>query len=823
MALAISVHMQNPYSPSHLSEEFKMDRRIRPTIHKSIRCLLLFCLFALPVPAAEEYTVKIHPQFQDHPAVVGMMNVLRTAMEHEGWSLVSQSAANADTIMGYVGPAELCPPPPRHPQGFIFSCKTVDGRKQWTVLGYSSLGAAAGLAWVADRIKVTGEIPESNVTRFPKLERHFNNTAPADNTLADPVNPKFKREQERLREEFLSAVQFGATDLLPYDRNELAWVGPDTPPESVLIRREAFREYIRIAHELGLRVFLVGDELIYRDEWLKAMNAELCTQDPNLWEVLREKLRSVLRAVPELDGILVRTGEIIPRGELKAFDLVHHRCEREQRSIELIYQQILKTCHGVIVGEFGKEYIHRTWVTSSHEQHSIAEVYERIFTDEIPTDNLIVSIKLTRTDQWQFQQLNPTFGCSPHKTNVEVETSRFKRGMEAPIMDFAAERVASGMQFALNRGAVSVSNAGGTAGHAPGDAARYMIWRFSWDPGADVREVISDWAATTFGRDHAQQVADVFLALDKAVRNAWYVRPLAVTHWNPSPHIYVDRFALKGIPPWDRGAGQDKFLFEVYLQCKPWIQDTLDEMDMGIAVWRDARDSFAGIADDLQDRETVAQVRSDLERGVYALQLNRAYIAAVFACYAYRENPTEEGRELLGERIESLKNALQEHNAHDPYYGTTPIEVFLDVAQRSYENPGKTERELKEAPTAQDVHAMIQEAAKNDDALLAQHPKAKTVFRWSGTLDGRDILSITEKEYTAQHFIADPIGNVRKEFLAPFPKDGQYVIRRLKGRGHIYMMEPPSPENNMTAKVLVDDPLPSSDVHAFELCVIVKE
>jgi len=807
-----------------------MDRRVYPTSLQNIpgpfvAVLFVGCLlvFVLSVPAAQEYAVKIHPLFQDHPAVVGMMDILRTAMEREGWSLVPHSGANADTIMGYVGPADLCPPPPRHPQGFVFSCKTVNGRKQWTVLGYSSLGAAAGLAWVADRIKVTGEIPESNVTRFPKFERHLNNMAPPDNALADPGNPGFKKEQEKLREVFLSAIQFGATDLLPYDRNELVWVGPDTPPESVLIRREAFREYIRLAHELGLRVFLVGDELIYRDEWLKAAHAELCTQDPHLWEMLREKLRSVLRALPELDGILVRTGEIIPRGEMKSFDLVHHRCEREQRSFELIYQQILKTCHGVIVGEFGKEYIHRTWVTNSHEQHSIAEVYERIFTNEIPTDNLIVSIKLTRTDQWQFQQLNPTFGCSPHKTNVEVETARFKRGKDAPIMDFAAERVASGMQFALNRGAISVSNAGGTPDDAPSDAARYLVWRFSWDPGADVREVVCDWAATKFGRKHAQQVADVFLALDKAVRNAWYVRALAVTHWNPSPHIYVDRFALKGIPPWDKGAGQDQFLFEVYLQCKPWIQDTLDEMDMGISVWTEARDSFAAIADDLQDQETVAQVRRDLERGVYALQLNRAYMAAVFACYAYRENPTPERRERLGERIEALKKALHEHDTHDPYYGTTPIEVFLDVAQRSYENPGKTERELREAPTAEEIYAMMREAAKQDDAILAQHPNAKPVFRWSGTLDGRDVLYITEKDYKAQHFIADGVGNLRTEFLAPFPKDGQYVIRRLKGRGYIYMMEAPSPANNMTAKVLVDDPLPSSDVHAFELCVIVNE
>ncbi|MFH1739165.1 MAG: hypothetical protein ABIH23_09160 [bacterium] len=779
-------------------------------------CLVMALIWVAQTAAAPLYMVVVDPAVKEHPAVQGMLDVFLNAIEHEGWEFSEESrriSQRSDGFFVHVGLAEV--PISESSQGFRFSRE----KGRWFLRGSSPSGVAAGLVWLADRISATGRFPEETVVLSPAFKRHFANIQPPSDILGDESNPGFSKEEERTCNMLLEAVLYGATDLLTYGRNQLAWVGSGEAPEEVLQRRAAYKNYIRLAHDFGLRVFLVGDELIYREDWFKAAGAELCTQDPQLWEMLREKIRSVLSAVPEADGILVRTGEVIPRGELKSFDLVHHRCEREKRSIELIYQQIIQTVYGVVVGEYGKEYIHRTWVTSSHEQHSIAEVFQRIFTDEIPTENLIVSIKLTRTDQWQFQQLNPTFGQSPHRTNVEIETARFQR-WGSPIMDFAAERVASGMQFALHRGATSVSNSIWSEDSASVDAARYMIWRFAWNPDADVRGVVCDWTARRFGRKHATQVADVFLSLDKAVRNAWYVRPLAVTHWNPSPHVYVDRFALKGLPPWDRGAGQDRFLYELYLQAKPWIEDTLEEMDMGVEVWTKARDSFSEIVDELDDSRGARKVIHDLERGTYALKLNRAYMATVFACYAYRENPTSEKRQLLGERIEALKKALIEHKDNDGFYGTTPIEVFLDVATKIHEDIDKAKAELASAPNQDEIHEMMQQTAEKDRTLLAQHLEAKAVFRWSATLDGRDILYVTERECRIEHFVADPAGGIQQEFLAPFPQKGQYLIRRIQGRGYIYLMESPTPENNLTAKILVDDPLPSSDVHTFELCVI---
>ncbi len=774
--------------------------------------LVGICSIVAAVSASSTYSIVMPPSLDDHPAVVAMVGEVESVVEREGWGIdrTNQPTAGTDLRVEFDPDTDI----PATPY-FTFSRADND----FVIRGSSPTGIAAGLAWLADRIAATGEFPSETTKSHCAFERHYVNAPSIPDSLGDNTAPNYETVRSQVKKQLDEVVLYGGTDILTYGRNQMIWLGESPPPEDIERRRAAYREFIRLAHEYGLRVFLVGDELVYHPDWVEAFDASLCTKDPRLWEMIRGKFRNFFEAVPEVDGILVRTGEVIPRGNLRSFDLVHHRCEKEKRSFEFIYQQIIQTIHSVAVGEFGKEYIHRTWVTGSHEQHSIEDVYRRIFTQEIPTENLTVSIKLTRTDQWQFQQLNPTLGLSPHRTNVEVETARFQR-RGAPIMDFAAERVASGLQFALHRGASSVSNSISYGDSPALDAARYMIWRFSWNPDADAKEVVTDWAARQFGRKHAERVAEVCLSLDNAVRNTWYVRPLAVTHWNPCPHVYVDRFALKGLPPWDLGAGQDRFLYELYLQAKPWIKDTLEEMHRGISIWIRARDRFAEIAEELRDKQGAETFLHDLQRGTYALELNRAYMTTVFACYRYRENPTEEKHARLGKCIVLLKTALEEHKQNDGFYGTTAIEVFLDIASRIHRDVHQVEMELAEAPEQDEIHEMMVDTSKRDAALLAEHPEAYPVFRWSATVDGREVLHVSENSCRIEHLVADPPGGVKKEFLRPFPKTGRYVLNRIEGRGYVYLIEPPAPENDMTAKIIVDDPLPSSNVHRFELCVI---
>ncbi len=778
--------------------------------------LLVSMLLALPtVTKAGEFSgvllENMDREINDHLLIQKSLNLLEEAVIIEFGHPSNENTRIPDGEIGLN--QDLQSQDHRH---FVYTFN--ENKTHWSVQGASPLGLFSGICWLTDRIKTTGQFPNQNVSISPAFQRHFIYISPPSEDLGIPNSEQFEQVYKRTQENLIEAALYGATDILVYGRNKLVWF-EDKLPEKISLLRSAYRKLIELAHNLGLRVILVGDELIYHPEWLRFMDAQLCTQDQQLWKLLGSKFANVLSALPETDGILVRTGEVIPKGEYKSFDLVHHRCEKEQRSFELIYQQIIQTVHQVVCEEFGKEYIHRTWVTSSHEQHSIEDVFQRIFTEEIPTDNLIVSIKLTRTDQWQFQQLNPTFGLSPHQTNVEIETSRFQRP-GSPIIDFAAERIASGMQFALHRGAKSLSNGIATHGSIPLDAANYMIWRFSWNPDANVREITRDWATSRFGRTHAYEIADIFLSLDKAVRNAWYVRPLALRHWNPRPHVYIDRFVLKGNPIWDRGAGHDRFLYELYLQAKPWIADTQEEMTLGIRIWEEARDDFLRIAADLENQEAVNKVSHDLTRGAFVLRLNQAYMNAIFACYAYRENPSSQKLQFLKKKIEDLEHALHDHENNDGFYGTKAIHVFLSIAERIQENLTQAEVELKNAPAQDEIRNMIRETAKKDNEFLKNHPNARSVFRWSGTVDGRDILYVNEKGCHIEHLVADPASNIHQKIIPPFPTSGTYVLKRIKGRGYVYLLEAPSPENNMTAKIYIDDPLPSSDVHELELCVV---
>ena len=58
-------------------------------------------------------------------------------------------------------------------QGYEITTKTINGKRVMVVSGGSILGEAYGLFWIADRLKVTGSIPNINTIRIPELKIRF--------------------------------------------------------------------------------------------------------------------------------------------------------------------------------------------------------------------------------------------------------------------------------------------------------------------------------------------------------------------------------------------------------------------------------------------------------------------------------------------------------------------------------------------------------------------------------------------------------------------------------------------------------------------------
>ncbi len=91
-------------------------------------------------------------------------------------------------------------------------------------------------------------------------------------------------------------------------------------------------------------------------------------------------------------------------------------------------------------------------------------------------------------------------------------------------------------------------------------------------------------------------------------------------------------------------------------------------------------------------------------------------------------------------------------------------------------------------------------------------------LRWSGTVDGRDLIYIRGSRLWIDHREGQPIFNDNYRFFAPLPDQRTTVlVRKLNGRGSIRVIEQPSRNNNFTAVLQIEDRDGGADRYEFEV------
>ncbi len=191
------------------------------------------------------------------------------------------------------------------PQGFEMGTVVDDkGFKTITLRGGSLVGEVNGLYWIWDRLRVHGGIPDLNLRREPALSVR----------LAGGEN------MESIR----NALRYGATWVTGGDNLKLVPWGVEPEDTDNEKHREEIKKHIDLAHSYHLKFLSGCDELTYLPEYLKEMQATLTPEDPNLWKALQEKYRRLFKALPELDGVVIRTGELTRVfGNYRPFDIIH--------------------------------------------------------------------------------------------------------------------------------------------------------------------------------------------------------------------------------------------------------------------------------------------------------------------------------------------------------------------------------------------------------------------------------------------------------------------------------------------------------------------
>jgi len=208
-------------------------------------------------------------------------------------------------------------------------------------------------------------------------------------------------------------------------------------------RAESLRQRVRAAHAAGIRCFAGTDMFLFPKQLITHFKADICDDQgrididrPKTKEIFRALLRESFQRVPELDGIVVRTGEVYLQ------DYPYHAASRNfsdgkrQGGSAILrgehsHIELLKIFREEVCERLNKTIIYRTWSFGPQNFHENPKYYLNVTDAIAPHTNLVFSIKHQQGDFHQLTVWNPTLMIGRHRQIVEVQCQREAYGKGA--------------------------------------------------------------------------------------------------------------------------------------------------------------------------------------------------------------------------------------------------------------------------------------------------------------------------------------------------------------------------------------------------------
>jgi hypothetical protein len=223
-------------------------------------------------------------------------------------------------------------------------------------------------------------------------------------------------------------------DLIPADSAERRWA------DDAL---KAVRDHVSAVHARGLRCFAGTDLFVFPRALVAKHRDAICDAKgridihrPKTQELFRESLRETFDKVPDLDGIVIRTGEVYLHNYPHHAASGHVSEDKRQGGSAILrgpesHIEILKILHDEVCVKRGKHVIYRTWSFGPGSLHESPEYYLKVTGAIAPHPNLIFSIKHQKGDFHQLTVFNPTLMIGAHRQIIEVQSQREAYGKGA--------------------------------------------------------------------------------------------------------------------------------------------------------------------------------------------------------------------------------------------------------------------------------------------------------------------------------------------------------------------------------------------------------
>jgi len=322
-------------------------------------------------------------------------------------------------------------------------------------------------------------------------------------------------------------------------------------------QREKFQKAYDQAVKCGLAVCLMTDEVSMPIPILARLQkrssadlrAEFDLDSPEFWDLYRAKYREVLKAYPRVAYVMVRTGENYSHPDEGFIGRTVVHGGKYDDAYFRHMQRLIEETRRVVVDEFGRTLIWRTWDLGNDGFHANPQVYDRVLAGLPERKGLIFAVKFTQTDFWRYNDFNPMIGRGGVKQIVEYECAREYEGKGA-FPDYVGPIHAGAMR---RMAALGVTNSWiwDATGGWGGPFLKSDRWvrlndeatsRLARNPALDPRALAQEWAAREFGVRASTNVAEIAMLSADCVLKSQYIAPYARDHhgWKPSLNLMRD-------------------------------------------------------------------------------------------------------------------------------------------------------------------------------------------------------------------------------------------------------------------------------------------
>jgi hypothetical protein len=419
-------------------------------------------------------------------------------------------------------------------------------------------------------------------------------------------------------------------------------------------QRKKFEKEYDQATKLGLAVCLMTDEVTLPTPIAQRIENSAATTDttphidmdrPEFWDAFRAKYREVLRAYPGVAYVMVRTGENYSHAD-EGFT-GHTVLEGKYDDAYFRHmQRLIEETRKIVVDEFGRKLIWRTWDLGNDGFHANPQVYDRVLAGLPDRKGLILAIKFTQTDFWRYNDFNPMIGRGGVDQIIEFQCAREYEGKGA-YPDYMGVDHAEAMQKLASIGVKGVwiwDFSGGWGG----PFLKSDRWdrlnieattRLAENPNLSPRQIARDWAAKEFGDRAANKVADLLMLSSECVRKFIYVEAYARDHrgWKPGLNLMRDDI-IRG-----------EVLKQLYDGSKDALPQVIDEKEQAVALATQMRELFESEHADIAADRGEQVYQESLSSLIYEQSLATVvchYVNGMFLYYQWQEthNPTVAAR-----------------------------------------------------------------------------------------------------------------------------------------------------------------------------------